>query len=79
MIYGIEIKENRLNRKLLEFGHHFVDLIVRVGAVGAGVDCFPTQTAGDPFLVEIWTLGGTGAFEFAVLEEYQAYGHQNEE
>lgn len=60
---------------LFEFGHHFVNLIVRVGAVAGGVYCFSAQATGDSFLIEKWTLGGTGAFEFAVFEEYQAYGH----
>ncbi len=38
-------------KRLLEFGHHLVHLIVWVGAVGIGVYRFATEVAGDSFLI----------------------------
>ena len=42
--------------RLLEFGHHLIDFIVRVGTVACGIYSLSTQVAGDPLLVEEGTL-----------------------
>ena len=56
-IIVLYVKNSWLREKrLLEFGHHLVHLIVRVGAVAGGIYGFPTEVAGDPLLVEEWTL-----------------------
>jgi hypothetical protein len=66
-------------KRLLEFGHHFIYLIVRVGAVTCGIHRFSAQVASDSFLVEKGTLRCTGSFEFAIFKKNQPYGHQNKE
>jgi hypothetical protein len=65
--------------RLLEFGHHFVHLIVWVSAVACGIHSLPTQVASDSLLVEEGTLRSTGSFEFAIFKKNQPYGHQNKE
>lgn len=64
---------------LLELGQDLVHFVVWVAAGGAGVYRFTTQSAGGAFLVEVGTLRSAGAFKFAVFQENQSYGHQNEE
>ena len=64
---------------LLELGHDLVHFVVWVAARGARIYRFTAQSAGGTFLVEVGTLRSAGAFKFAVFQENQSYGHQNEE
>jgi hypothetical protein len=64
---------------LFEFGHDLVYLVVRVATSTGSVYRFSAIATGSSIFVEVWILGGTSAFEFAIFKENKPHRHQNEE
>jgi hypothetical protein len=56
-------------KRLLEFGHYLIDLIVWASTVTCGIHRLSAQVASDSLLVEEGTLRSTGSFEFAIFKK----------